>query len=188
MDVAGVLWLFVGICFWYLCRSAGKPPKPKPNPAARSARQAFDAWYQKYGVSLDQFYGLAYVPDKPENARKIYARLKEFIPDSPYTQFIKHFIEGDLVYNRCKYDRDLIDNSRNDHLALLYWASYGKVYRFPTEINSSGHLDAYGIPDYMKKPKEFMDAYLYLLEMNGVKDLYWITDSEEERKVRLGLE
>jgi hypothetical protein len=23
--------------------------------------------------------------------------------------------------------------------------------------------------------------------LNGVKDLYWITDSEEERKVRLGL-
>jgi hypothetical protein len=39
----------------------------------------------------------------------------------------------------------------------------------------------------MKEPKEFMDAYIYLLERNGVKDLYWITDSEEERKVHLGL-
>jgi hypothetical protein len=185
MSVVGVLCLFIGICFWQLCRSAGKPPKPRPNPAARSAGQAFNAWYQKYGVSLHQFYSLAIAPYGSENARKIYARLKEFIPDSPYTQFIKHFIEGDIEYNISQHDRDLIDGSRNDHLALLYWASYGKVYRFPTEFNSFGHLDAYGIPDYMKKPKEFMDAYLYLLELNGVEDLFWITDSEQERRRRL---
>jgi hypothetical protein len=169
-------------------RLAGLPVvHVEKTPEPPTARDLFDAWYERYGVGLEPFINIAYGAMGNENARKIYARLKEFIPDNPYTQMISHFTEGDLKRNVANHGHDIEDKYILDHWALLYWATYGMVYRFPTSINSSGNLDAYGIPDYMKEPKEFMDAYLYLLELNGVKDLYWITDSEEERKVRFGL-